>query len=241
MRGFVDIHSHFIYGLDDGAKTRREMETMLDAAHADGVVSLFATPHITPGVKPFDEAAYVSRLREARRYCMERGYGMQLFSGAEILYTPVLPQYAGEHGLPTLGNSSFVLLEFVPQVELRELEAALALMKRGGYTPILAHIERYACLYRGRTAAKLKQRFEVCYQLNANTILTKQGFFRTRKIRSWLKAGLVDFVASDAHDLNRRSTKMRRAFRVLEQQYDQRLAERLTGLSQAGRWGMERP
>ena len=230
MKGFVDIHSHFIYGLDDGAKTRRDMETMLDAAHADGVVSLFATPHVTPGVKPFDDAAYASRLREARRYCKERGYEMQLFSGAEILYTPVLPQYAGEHGLPTLGDSNFVLLEFVPGVELRELESALALMERSGYRPILAHIERYSCLHRGRTAAKLKQRYNVRYQLNANTILTRQSFFRARKIRSWLKAGLVDFVASDAHDLNRRGSKMRRAYRALKQQYGQRQAERLTGL-----------
>ena len=230
MTGFTDIHSHFIYGLDDGARTRRDMETMLDAAHADGVVSLFATPHVTPGVEPFDAVAYASRMQEARSYCRERGFEMQLFSGAEILYTPVLPQYVGQHGLPTLGNSNFVLLEFVPDVELRELEGALALMERSGYKTILAHIERYGCLYRGRTAAKLKQRCDVRYQVNANTILTDKGFFRTRKIRSWLKTGLVDFVASDAHDLNRRCFKMRRAFRTLKQQYGQLQAERLTGL-----------
>ena len=109
-------------------------------------------------------------------------------------------------------------------------ESALALMERSGYRPILAHIERYSCLHRGRTAAKLKQRYNVRYQLNANTILTRQSFFRARKIRSWLKAGLVDFVASDAHDLNRRGSKMRRAYRALKQQYGQRQAERLTGL-----------
>lgn len=44
MNGFSDIHSHFLYDIDDGAKTREDMEAMLDAANADGIASLFATP-----------------------------------------------------------------------------------------------------------------------------------------------------------------------------------------------------
>lgn len=60
MTGFTDIHSHFVYGVDDGAKTRADMEAMLDAAYADGVTSLFATSHMTPGISPFDFLAYRS-------------------------------------------------------------------------------------------------------------------------------------------------------------------------------------
>ena len=228
-RGFVDIHSHFVYGLDDGARTITEMETMLDAAHADGVVSLFATPHVTPGMKPFDTDKYESHLNQARRYCRDRGYNMQLFSGAEILYTPMLQQYCMEHRLPTLGDSEFVLMEFVPGVKLQELESALTLMKRNGYIPILAHIERYNCLYRGRTAAKLKERYNVRYQVNANTVLSDQGYFRTRKIRSWFENELVDFIASDAHNVQNRRTKLRKAFSTLKKQYGQQ-AEQLMGL-----------
>lgn len=228
-RGFVDIHSHFVYGLDDGARTITEMETMLDAAHADGVVSLFATPHVTPGMKPFDAEKYESHLNQARRYCRDRGYNMQLFSGAEILYTPMLQQYCMEHRLPTLGDSEFVLMEFVPGVKLQELESALTLMKRNGYISILAHIERYNCLYRGRTAAKLKERYNVRYQVNANTVLSDQGYFRTRKIRSWFENELVDFIASDAHNVQNRRTKLRKAFSTLKKQYGQQ-AEQLMGL-----------
>lgn len=228
-RGFVDIHSHFVYGLDDGARTITEMEAMLDAAHADGVVSLFATPHVTPGMKPFDAEKYESHLNQARRYCRDRGYNIQLFSGAEILYTPMLQQYCMEHRLPTLGDSEFVLMEFVPGVKLQELESALTLMKRNGYIPILAHIERYNCLYRGRTAAKLKERYNVRYQVNANTVLSDQGYFRTRKIRSWFENELVDFIASDAHNVQNRRTKLRKAFSTLKKQYGQQ-AEQLMGL-----------
>ena len=134
-----------------------------------------------------------------------------------------------EHRLPTLGDSEFVLMEFVPGVKLQELESALTLMKRNGYIPILAHIERYNCLYRGRTAAKLKERYNVRYQVNANTVLSDQGYFRTRKIRSWFENELVDFIASDAHNVQNRRTKLRKAFSTLKKQYGQQ-AEQLMGL-----------
>ena len=52
--GYRDIHSHYLYGLDDGTKTKQEMEAMLDAAQADDISSLFATPHVIPGVRFFD-------------------------------------------------------------------------------------------------------------------------------------------------------------------------------------------
>ena len=53
MSGFTDYHAHFVYGVDDGARTREEMVAMLDAAAADGVTRLFATSHSTPGMEPF--------------------------------------------------------------------------------------------------------------------------------------------------------------------------------------------
>ena len=53
MSGFTDYHAHFVYGVDDGARTREEMFAMLDAAAADGVTRLFATSHSTPGMEPF--------------------------------------------------------------------------------------------------------------------------------------------------------------------------------------------
>ena len=65
---FSDIHSHFVYGMDDGAQTLENMEAMLDAAAADGVSRLIATPHMTPGVHQFNEERLWRHLSEARAY-----------------------------------------------------------------------------------------------------------------------------------------------------------------------------
>ena len=229
--GFTDIHAHFLYGLDDGAKDRHEMEAMLDAADADGILSLFATPHVTPGIEPFDRALYRGRLEEAQRYCHRKGYALRLYSGAEILYTPALEQYALNHRLPTLAESDHVLVEFVPDVSYRELEAAVAYLERGGYIPVLAHVERYRCLYSGKHAVSLKERRNVRYQMNASTVLSSGGFFHRRILQGWFRCGLVDFVASDAHDCNHRSFLIRKAYGALERLYGRSEAMKLTGLA----------
>ena len=141
--GFADLHSHFLYGLDDGAKTRREMEAMLDAAYADGIAHLYATPHAALVIRPFDGELCARRLEEARAYCRRRGYEMRLYGGAELMYTPAMERFALERRLPTLGDSRRVLMEFVPDAGIRELREAVELVERSGYTAVLAHVERY--------------------------------------------------------------------------------------------------
>ena len=138
MRGFRDIHAHFVYGVDDGARTREEMFAMLDAAHRDGVTDLCATPHVTPGVKPFDGLSFSRHFDLAQEYCRENDYPPELHAGAEILYTPALARYAEEGMLPTLGTTDFALMEFVPDVSLAEAESAVELMERAGYRLVLA-------------------------------------------------------------------------------------------------------
>ena len=228
MKGYTDIHAHFVYGMDDGAQTREEMCAMLDAAEADGIGLLYATPHVVPGVRPFDWETYERRLREARAYCGARGYGMELRAGAEVLYTPALERYAAEQELPELEGTGRVLLEFAPQIAYAEMEAAIAQVERGGYGVVLAHIERYECLYPGKNAWALKERHAVRYQVNCRTVAENNGgFLRRRKLESWIEDGLVDCVASDAHNMGSRPFMMRAAYKALRERFGRMRANEL--------------
>ena len=142
MSGFTDYHAHFVYGVDDGARTREEMFAMLDAAAADGVTRLFATSHSTPGMEPFPLELYLRHLDFARAYCREKCYDLTLERGSELLYTPAAAYAAAEHSLITLGGTDWVLLEFVPDVAAAEVETALRQITGSGYRVLLAHIER---------------------------------------------------------------------------------------------------
>lgn len=230
MNGFTDIHSHFVYGVDDGAQTREDMEAMLDVANANGITSLFATSHVTPGLQPFDYTSYSQHLQEARSYCQEKGYPIILYEGAEILYTPMINRFAMDRQLPTLADSKYILLEFMPDIDYGEIKTALSRMQRSGYTTILAHIERYSCLYKGHNAQSLKQEFDVLFQVNGSTVVASRGFFKDRCIKKWFQEELIDFVASDAHNCTSRPFKMLEAYNALVKQVGQDYAKQLTGL-----------
>lgn len=231
MRGFVDIHSHFLYGVDDGARTKSDMEAMLDAAHANGIAVLYATPHITPGLKRFDVELCRRHLEEARAYCTERNYAMKLHLGAEILYTPAFQRYAMDHILPTLGETERILIEFLPDAPLSDLEQAVEISEQFGYTPILAHIERYRCMMRFTSAWKLKKKYDVYYQVNASSVLQRRGIYSDWMIRRWFSDRLIDYVACDAHNCRKRPYRMRTAYTALKQRYGRRYASHLTGRS----------
>ena len=234
MIGFRDIHAHFVYGVDDGARTREEMFAMLDAAHRDGVTDLCATPHVTPGVKPFDGLSFSRHFDLAQEYCRENDYPLELHAGAEILYTPALARYAEEGMLPTLGTTDFALMEFVPDVSLAEAESAVELMERAGYRLVLAHIERYRCMFHGN-AQRIKRNHHVYFQVNCQTVIEKKRFLKAREINGWFEDGLIDYVATDQHNCTSRRTRMREAYQILREEYGTRYANRLVGLNRRKR------
>ena len=205
MSGFTDYHAHFVYGVDDGARTQEEMFAMLDAAAADGVTRLFATSHSTPGMEPFPRDVYQRHLDFARAYCAEKGYDLMLESGSELLYTPAAAYAAAEHSLITLGGTDWVLL---------------------------AHIERYPRLARSGALPRLKEQYGIRCQVNAATVL-EGGFFQRRKLDRWLKDGLVDAISSDAHNCTTRATRMQAAYERLCGMLGQPDADALTGRNNA--------
>lgn len=137
MSGFTDYHAHFVYGVDDGAQTREEMYAMLDAAAADGVRHLFATSHSTPGMEHFPQEVYDRHLALARAYCTQKGYDLKLEHGSELLYTPAAGYAAVQRQMLTLGDTGWVLLEFVPNITAKELETALQEITGAGVTGLL--------------------------------------------------------------------------------------------------------
>ena len=226
---FSDIHSHFVYGMDDGAQTAQEMEAMLDAAAADGVGRLIATPHMTPGVQPFHEERFWRHLLEARAYCQICRYSLNLYAGAEVLYTPALEHYMSSHALPTLANSQNVLLEFTPTIPFAEIAAAVDLLERNGYIPILAHVERYKALS-GLNIYRLKEQSSALYQVNCSTVIDGEGLFKDMQLSRWFRDELIDYVASDSHNCQARKTRMKKAYTILSKRFGVEYARRLVGM-----------
>ena len=224
---FVDIHHHLIYRVDDGAQSFEATQKLLRESYEDGVRDLITTPHVTPGEVEFPREKYLSRLERVRAWCASEGLDIRLYTGAEILYTNDTSRLLREGQIATLAGSRFVLLEFLPNDDYERLKKAARKVGSRGFVPVFAHVERYRCLKRVSQFEELREYLGVRMQMNASTVANKQGFFRDRFIASLIREGMIDYIASDSHDLGGRHTCMTRCYERLTEQFGQATADAL--------------
>ena len=237
MSAFFDLHHHFLYGLDDGAATKPEMQEMLAGAHRDGTRVIIATPHITPGLTPVSMERMHAQIEEARQFSDANGLELEIYLGSEIMYTYHVQRFLAEHLIPTMAGTEKVLLEFAPDVSYPEIEDAVLHVLRAGYLPILAHIERYACLmYARQRLGNLKREYDVFYQVNADCILRGRDYVTNRTVKRAILDGEIDFIATDAHNTHRRGSNLQKAYGKLEETYGKACADRLIGNHQSLEW-----
>ena len=232
MHGFTDIHHHLVYGVDDGAQTFEQAMDMAAAAWQDGTATLLCTSHISPGIKPFDLDRYYRHLDEIQQACLQQGMDLHLLQGAEILYTEPTCRFLREKRIPTLAGTDYVLVEFFPTVEYRELTEAITGIQRAGYRPIIAHVERYHCV--ASSISKLREvrdSLGAVIQMNCSTVVGGKGLIHDHRNRKLIDEGLIDVIATDAHNLTSRPTQMQQAYAWLEKKYGADYAAELTGLN----------
>lgn len=230
MRGFTDIHHHLLFGMDDGPDSFKRTVAMLKKAYENGIARIIATPEVLPGVEEFSYRRYIKKLKMVQGYCRKNHVPMEIFGGAEILYTPEALSMLADQKIPTLADTAYVLVEFEPKIQYKEMRKAIRKLCSYGYKPVIAHVERYRCLmHHPDLAYLLKEDYEVYYQVNCSTVLKAKGFFTRRSIWQMLEDEMIDFVASDAHNTRSRRVRMDDAYRVLRRKLGKEYADFLTG------------
>lgn len=225
---FIDVHCHLIYGVDDGARSFEGTKKMIRDAVNNNVSAMITTPHITPGQERFPYDDYLAHLEETRAYLAQENIPITLYTGAEILYTHNTPEMLMEGRVPTMAGTQFVLLEFSPDDTFKFLLDAGKNVASCGYVPIYAHVERYECLKKLNQISRLRDECNAQIQVNARTVVKKHKFFKERWVRKLLGSGMVDYVATDCHDLPGRDNCMAACFERLQQDLGPEAAHALT-------------
>ena len=192
----IDIHNHILYGVDDGSKDLDMSLAMLKEEMEQGVTRVYLTPHQNQQTLtgPLLKERYQSFLEELK----EKGIDMDIRLGAEIYYYPGLKQDLLSGKALTMDESKYVLVEFSTRTETNVSEIVYELVV-AGFTPIIAHIERYPYL-------KKEDYFDIkeaggLIQINSGSF---SHFSSRGLIKYLLKNDLVDYVATDAHDNSKR-------------------------------------
>lgn len=214
MEGFIDLHQHVLWGLDDGPETPTEMHELLHADVKDEIRLLAATTHAMPGIRPFDLDLYNARLREAQAYCDINQLPIRLICGAEIRYTSYTVPMLLDKRIPTLDDSEYVLVEFWQSVDRKTFAQAIDSIFRNGFIPVVAHVERYALFYTETSfVLSLKNDYEVYYQVNCDFLLQKLNLFMRLRREQMLKRGVFDIVCTDAHNTTTRPPRMTEVYK----------------------------
>lgn len=206
---FVDMHSHILPHMDDGAATYDMSLNMLKIAYDEGIRTIIATPHNMPG-KGFAVIDKVKeRIEELHRRLAEIGIDMDILPGSELYYREEMPELIESGAAMSMNGKKIVLVEFEPVNDSRYIINALKNIMNTGYTPIVAHVERYPSLLDRKLDNIATISNMGCYiQMNASTVTGKFGFGMRRLIHRLLKEELIDFIGTDAHSDRTRAPRM---------------------------------
>lgn len=227
MQGMIDIHCHIVPGVDDGARDIKEAMRILQKEYSDGVTAVILTPHYRRGMFETSQEEVEKQYRRLRRMVKQSGLEMRLYRGCEYHTNRKMVEDLHEGKRPTMAGSRYVLTEFSSMHGYEVLRNQLYELVAGGYIPIVAHAERYPCLVKKPELIEELQALGAQIQLTAGSILGEEGWGMKRFCMKLLKKRMVQYVATDTHDLKDRHPNLQECAEVLEKKFGRRFAEQI--------------
>ena len=227
MKNFIDIHSHILPGVDDGSDSFETSMRMLRCAVDDGISGIILTPHNKPGHRQRHFSEMMSRVEGLRKMMSEGSINIDLYMGSELYYRNGLLEELENDMAGTMAGSRYVLVEFNPLEDYDYIRNGIYALLTGGYYPILAHAERYRNVCAGKSG--IDDLIEMgCYiQVNAGSVMGKAGQKAKHFVRTMLKRRQVHFVATDAHDMEKRAPRLSDCAYFIQKKYGGNYSQQL--------------
>jgi protein-tyrosine phosphatase len=220
----VDIHSHVLPGLDDGAKDFEEALAMVRMAGEAGTTDLVATPHCDLRYA-FQPDAIQRGLNELQAAV---GSAPRLYSGCDFHLTAETIADAVRYPTKyTINQKNYLLVEFSDSHIPKTTPAILDSLLAAGMLPVITHPERNQWLQKSLDDIAEWVELGCFVQVTAQSFLGRFGNHAQDTAHTLLKRALVHFVASDGHDTRHRPPVLSEAHAVIAKGYGESLAETL--------------
>lgn len=225
--GYIDIHSHILPNMDDGARSVNQSLSMLRIACEEGIDLMIATPHNMPGKGCPDAELVYQNVEKLAELADREDLPIQILCGTEYYFREEVLELLEEDRAITLGGSDCVLVEFDPMVDRAYFRNALRDILGTGYRPVTAHVERYGKVLEDISLLKDLHKMGVLFQVNAASVVGDNGRQARKDVKSLLKDELVEFVATDAHSDGRRAPYMEKCAGLLYKKCGSRYTDAL--------------
>ena len=216
----IDIHSHILPGIDDGAKDLNESLALLNIARNDGITHMVATPHIHIGRFNNSASQLYSELANLKAQALVNNIGIKLAVAAEVRLDVELMSLVLGNKLPfigTLNSVNYLLLELPHSHVPQGYDKFINWLAKQNIKVIIPHPERNRDIQANPFYIERLKQLGCEFQLTASSIEGAWGETAKNISIDMLKKGLVTYVASDAHSVKRRPPILSKAKKIVSE------------------------
>lgn len=216
----IDIHSHILFSVDDGAKSIEQSIKLLEQAIELGYTHIVCSSHYY--IDLYENKDYDRNFEILKEEIKNRNLKIDIYKGNEIRVSEEV--FNKINNINTINNSKYILVEITNRTMYQACKNSLKKFIELGYKPILAHIERYPSI-------KMKEFMElydmgVIFQMNIKTIGNL-----SEKISYLLTRGYIKVVATDSHNLEYRNYKLEKELTQLKNLVGEKSFDELTKIN----------
>lgn len=224
----IDLHSHFLYGVDDGPKNLQVSFELLQQAEQAGITKILATPHVTERSSQPDQQRIKEVFNEIKEQLARSRLKIEIQLAAEIAYSPDMIRWACQSWLCIGIKRSYLLFDIPMQIIPAGLPETIFQLVRRKIIPILAHPERNRGVQKNPQLLAEWIRLGCIMQMDAGSITGEFGRKCRQISAQLLRLGHIHLVASDAHDcMQRNFYSLARARGEVEKNYGAEWAQHL--------------
>lgn len=236
----IDLHCHYLPGIDDGPETLPEALELARAAVADGITHAVLTSHVHPGRYPNQRRNLTGAVEQFAAELANAGIGLTVRMGGEARLCPELVDLLAANQVPFLGEVDgyrIVLLEFphqlVPVGSISFINSMLKLKIR----PLIAHPERNKAIMAAPEKINEFAAAGCWLQITAGSLAGRFGTQAQKAAFQIIDEGWNCLIATDAHNLHSRPPLLSEGRAILREHYGEAVAQSMVVERPARIWG----
>ena len=200
----TDVHSHILFGIDDGSRTISESVELLKKLKSVGFNNVILTPHfILDSTYNSNYESNIKIYNELKERLISENIDINIYLGNEIFIDKNVPTLLEKNIITSLNGTKYVLVEFPMHNKLLNLEDMLYEIRSRGYEVVIAHPERYDAFKEDYSIVDTLREDGFLFQSNYSSILGYYGKDSIKLLKYMLKRHYIDFLGTDIHRIEK--------------------------------------
>jgi protein-tyrosine phosphatase len=209
----IDLHSHILPGLDDGAQTMEESLAMAKIAEKDGIEKMVATPHLFRGNFIHEDLGIIEKKRDELSHALkESNIHVEILLGAEVhISHNLIDEIRKNRENLVLNQSSYMFVEFPSEHVFSGVKNLFFELMSEGITPIIAHPERNSVFIHNPSLLYELIQMGGFSQVNSGSFFGLYGRRVEEAVLHFLELNFIHFIASDCHNIHSVASRLSEA------------------------------